>query len=501
MDSAPREIPGYYYDAEKKKYFKVQANHAAPSGSKYTRDDIKKRKETSLKRKRIEEHSQRISTETIKRSNLLQCPLGGKLLQREYGTLPSSRSFVSEHRAVACARLLSRNRLVDVTSYDARFPVSRFARDPWSGNLLVAINTASNYNLLSYLPKKQSRPWQYRLHQRQCNCAMVGYDWVTSLSIGPTGWLLVSSSNPSGESVHISTSRLTNPLDGRSATQYVVDTTTTFCYPGTMVWCSAPCPSATESIFVVGKSSNLLFITGIDSHWNTQTVRMPNTADIMAVEWLTPRVVMAGMTNSLVQFYDLRSQDTATRLQHPHGVYKIRKVDEWRIVVAGAKKNLHMYDLRYGPSGITTRPQPNKPSHISTEPYLTFHGYENDHLSHDELDISPETGLLACSSPSNKIQLFSLNTGKLIMPPPLIPSLPSSFPSAHIQPQARQRRAAEVSNPNRRDVPITHYLYPDKITCLRFENLTEVPTANGAGNTGKPSLLVSAGPIVEEWRM
>ncbi|OJD23354.1 hypothetical protein ACJ73_05291 [Blastomyces percursus] len=483
MDSAAREIPGYFYDAEKKKYFKVQANHAAPSGSKYTRDDIKKRKEASLKRKRIEEHSQRLSTETIKRSNLLQCPLGGKLLQREYGTLPSSRSFVSEHRAAACARLLSRSRLVNVTSYDARFPVSRFARDPWSGNLLVAINTASNYNLLN------------KADPGSTDCIR---DNVTVQWWDMTG---VSSSNPSGESVHVSTSRLTNPLDGRSATQFVVDTATTFCYPGSMVWCSAPCPSATESIFAVGKSSNLLLITGIDSHWNTQTVRMPNTADIMAVEWLTPRVVMAGMTNSLVQFYDLRSQDTATRLQHPHGVYKIRKVDEWRIVVAGAKKTLHMYDLRYGPSGITTRPQPNKSTHISTQPYLSFHGYENDHISHDELDISPETGLLACTSPSNKIQLFSLNTGKLIMPPPLIPSPPSSLPPANIQPQPRQRKAAEVSSPNRRDVPITHYQYPDKITCLRFENLTEVPTANGAGSTGKPSLLVSAGPMVEEWRM
>ncbi|PGH06007.1 hypothetical protein GX51_02598 [Blastomyces parvus] len=501
MDSAPREIPGYYYDAEKKKYFKVQANHAAPSGSRYTSDDIKKRKETSLKRKRIEEYSQRLSTETIKRSSLLHCPLGGKLLQRECGTLPSSRSFVSEHRAAVCARLLSRNRLVDVTSYDAIFPVSKFVRDPWSGNLLVAINTASTYNLLSYLPKKQSRPWQYRLHQRECNRAMVGYDWVTSLSIGPTGWLLVSSSSPNGESVHVSTSRLTNPLDGRSASQYGIDAATTFCYPGSMVWCSAPCPSATESIFVVGRSSDLLLLTGIDSHWNTQIVGMSNTADIMAVEWLTPRVVMAGMTNSLVQFYDLRSQDTATRLQHPHGVYKIRKVDEWRIVVAGAKKNLHMYDLRYGRSGIASRPQPNKSSHSSTEPYLSFHGYENDHICHDELDISPETGLLACSSPSYKIQLFSLSTGKLIMPPPLIPSTPSSPQSTHIQPQARQRRFAEVSSPNRRDMPITHYQYPDKITCLRFENLKEVSTSNGAGNTGKPSLLVSAGSMVEEWRM
>lgn len=56
-----------------------------------------------------------------------------------------------------------------------------------------------------------------------------------------------------------------------------------------------------------------------------------------------------------------------------------------------------MYDLRYTPSGITTRPQPNKLNHTSTKPYLSFPDYANDHISHDELDISPEIGLLACS--------------------------------------------------------------------------------------------------------
>lgn len=97
------------------------------------------------------------------------------------------------------------------------------------------------------------------------------------------------------------------------------------------------------------------------------------------------------------------------------------------------------------------------------------------------------------------------------MPPPLVPShssclsstpnTPLSIPSSRIQLQAHQDVVAEVPNPNRADTPITYYQYQDPITCLRFENLKEVPAANGAGNTGKPSLLVSAGNIVEEWRM
>ncbi|QSS50236.1 WD-40 repeat-containing protein [Histoplasma capsulatum var. duboisii H88] len=278
-----------------------------------------------------------------------------------------------------------------------------------------------------------------------------------------------------------------------------------------MIRCSAACPSLTDSIFVVSNSSDLLLITRTESTWAAKDVKLPNTADVMSVEWLTPRVVIAGMNNSLVQFFDLRSQDTVSRLQHPHGVYKIRKVDEWRIVMAGAKKNLHMYDLRYASSGIARHPQPNKPNHTSTKPYISFHEYENDHISHDELDVSPEIGLLACTSPSKRIQLFSLSTGKLIMPPPLVsshssclsstPNTPLSIPSSRIQLQAHQGGVAEVPNPNRADTPITYYQYQDPITCLRFENLKEVPTANGAGNTGKPSLLVSAGNIVEEWRM
>ena len=67
MDGA--EIPGFYYgicahlnissihllqywqryrkDAEKRKYFRVLANHVAPEGSKYSRQNVKKEKEQS----------------------------------------------------------------------------------------------------------------------------------------------------------------------------------------------------------------------------------------------------------------------------------------------------------------------------------------------------------------------------------------------------------------------------------------------------------------------
>jgi hypothetical protein len=36
----PPSLPGYYFDAEKNRYFKIQANHVAPAGAKYSRQAV-----------------------------------------------------------------------------------------------------------------------------------------------------------------------------------------------------------------------------------------------------------------------------------------------------------------------------------------------------------------------------------------------------------------------------------------------------------------------------
>jgi hypothetical protein len=39
-----RDIPGFYYDPEKKKYFKIQANHKSTPGSQYSKDAVKRKR-------------------------------------------------------------------------------------------------------------------------------------------------------------------------------------------------------------------------------------------------------------------------------------------------------------------------------------------------------------------------------------------------------------------------------------------------------------------------
>ena len=84
----PPILPGFYYDAEKKKYFKIQPNHVASNGSarKYSKVALKQEAEELRERTRREWHQGREEKMRLRRSRVLESPLGGGCgLVRELG--------------------------------------------------------------------------------------------------------------------------------------------------------------------------------------------------------------------------------------------------------------------------------------------------------------------------------------------------------------------------------------------------------------------------------
>lgn len=82
-------LPGFYYDAEKKKYFKIQPNHFAAHGaaSKHSKAALKKGAEEQREHKRRKLYEQLEQTTRLQRSKVLESPLGGGWgLMRELGT-------------------------------------------------------------------------------------------------------------------------------------------------------------------------------------------------------------------------------------------------------------------------------------------------------------------------------------------------------------------------------------------------------------------------------
>jgi hypothetical protein len=49
--SKPRDIPGFYYDPERKKYFKIMSNCSVPNTHPFSKDNIRQRKKQTIQKK------------------------------------------------------------------------------------------------------------------------------------------------------------------------------------------------------------------------------------------------------------------------------------------------------------------------------------------------------------------------------------------------------------------------------------------------------------------
>lgn len=93
----PPALPGFYYDAEKKRYFKIQPNHVAAHGSasKYSKAALEKEAEEQREQKRRKLFEQRETKMKVKRSKVLESPLGGGWgVTRELGVMELDRSTI-----------------------------------------------------------------------------------------------------------------------------------------------------------------------------------------------------------------------------------------------------------------------------------------------------------------------------------------------------------------------------------------------------------------------
>ncbi|KAI7720711.1 hypothetical protein KC353_g1958 [Hortaea werneckii] len=79
------QIPGYYYDEVKKKYFKIQANHVAPAGAKYSKANVNREKRESKRRRLDERQQEHRYGQTVRPSRILSHPLTTASLGREIG--------------------------------------------------------------------------------------------------------------------------------------------------------------------------------------------------------------------------------------------------------------------------------------------------------------------------------------------------------------------------------------------------------------------------------
>ncbi|KAL4979405.1 hypothetical protein BDW66DRAFT_102319 [Aspergillus desertorum] len=466
-----REIPGFYYDSERKKYFAIQANHKSAPGSQYTQDAVKRRRADQEKRQRKARLVQRYEKEKIKRAACLQHPL--IQAQREVGALPVSRLVDHEQRGLAFASQFRRKQLHQFEPWPDQYTIKQVVRNPRSGILIASGHRGGESSVSVCFPDCDQETWTYN---RTMERLLFKEPYrLSSLSLSHTGYILATmDSGPNGDSF-LAPRMLPDPDEGGDYRWPPFFSHPIRIHTASSLWCSAPSPTGDIPRFAVGTSDGLYTLEGFGSYWTLSKKPFPNDkflrnpkkrrtdsshALIAAVEWLSSDVIAAGLKDSTIFLHDVRSGGSAARLQHPHAVTKIRKLDPYRIVVAGIN-SLQMYDIRYPANNLQRDPNPNRNHHTSTRPYLTFSTNCPEVNITSDFDISPELGLLASASPTDNdctVQLYSLRTGEQVFS------------------------------------PLSKHRYRDSIRSVCFESGDQ--SAHGPQT---PSLLVCSEAMVDEW--
>jgi hypothetical protein len=259
---------------------------------------------------------------------------------------------------------------------------------------------------------------------------------ISSISLSPSRTLITTtmgSSHPA--SIHLT--QLVDPQNAASSQPLDTGISTLMRPLGvSTIWTASPnphCTSINETV-AVGTSNGLITLDNESGTWRCSPLVKTNS-DVLALDWLSPTVLAAGLRDTSVMLYDSRNRDSIRRLRHTSPIVGLRRADhESRLVVCGLSNYLAMYDLRMIREAISSDPidlPPNRTnnhkklksrwkrqsvdvlSKPSSKPVLRFE-YSNKYQLPSGFDVQAELGLVAAAEETGDVQIYSLRTGEKV---------------------------------------------------------------------------------------
>jgi WD40 repeat protein len=461
-----QHIPGFYYDEEKKKYFKIQSQAQARGlNLKYSTTNLVKERRKENVQRAANAKTKRIQKERVVRrhaSSFIQTDL-----EREIGFKRRS-VYLQSYWPGACMSGVKTSP-EQITSSDQQGIIRFFDRDPVSKTIYAVCGENRIFrrhylgnDQAANLPNPQSRK---RLRALDTKSRYGYYPWdeigrttstVSSFQYMPTSGALAVTTIGSDRPPVV---QLSDPeRDGPHISQQFTPKSCS------AIWTSAARPPAfhpsssqsntvaaaqTEHLAVGAQQSLLFFTRSHSGSWDSQTA-LPNLhADILALSWLSFNTVAMGCRNGKIHLYDTRSGGSSHVLTHPYAISKLARADDaTRLVCSGLQDTLFLYDLRMP----RLSPQRNRDgtrdinNHHYNEAYFKAihpgnHDYKRrkllnkkafakwsqpvlsyPHTNHDDLDldvaVNARLGLVAASQDlancDKAVRVSNLWTGKTV---------------------------------------------------------------------------------------
>lgn len=384
-----QHIPGFYFDQEKGKYFRIQSQAAARGlDLKYSTSNLVKERRKENVQKTATAKKARTQKERVVRRHahsFVQTDL-----DREIG-FKRRPVYLQNIWPEACMSGVS-STPEPVTSSDDQGVIRFFDRDPVS-RTIYAVCGENHVKRRHYLSDDQAghlqRPEARRRLRALDTQSRYGYHpWdeigrttstVSSFQYMPNSGALalttIGSERP--PIVQLSDPERDGPHIHQNFTPKAC--AAIFCSaarPTSFVSPSHPSSIAASEIehLVVGAQQSLLLFTRSSSGtWDSSTL-LPNLdADILSLEWLSHSTVALGCRNGKIHIYDTRSKRSTHALTHPYAISKIKRADDpTRVLCSGLQDMLFLYDVRM--------PRLSSSRHRDAEPNVDNHHYNTTYF-------------------------------------------------------------------------------------------------------------------------
>ncbi|KAK9238197.1 hypothetical protein V1525DRAFT_375517 [Lipomyces kononenkoae] len=434
-------IPGFYYDEEKRKYFKILPTAASGGSSAfYTSDVVNKRiKSDNEQGKRGKDHANKIS---LAASDTPISPLHAASLSRSLGHAAKAY-YCSVVRATHLTEMGG-----SVTSRGGRRNLEVCA---FVGGLRPTTtlwrNARTDMHILTCMDIRKNaqgleRLWVGNVHgiYKEYNIARCLQE--PSYSIDMTTPFAEFSgpitSITKTDSFGVITAETLNP-DDFNAMLWTPSVTTA----GSTLYrihrfrtdMEARCSAASSESYkmTIGGSDRIsVYQSGPAEHRSIGSCRLPS--DVFTVECLEPHTFLAGLRDASVRILDTRiparGRNQPVALWHASAITKMKIVKEGYLVLAGLEDSLALYDLRFAKAqeqpGLSSQRYQHHPAQYQkwanqqksmSRPVIKYDGYVNEHVFDHGFDISNDKRTLAVADQSRAVKLYSLWTGNQLRSP------------------------------------------------------------------------------------
>ncbi|ETS02155.1 hypothetical protein M419DRAFT_8510 [Trichoderma reesei RUT C-30] len=467
MSDTPREIPGFYWDPEKKRYFKVEKSQTAPPTAQWSSSSVKRREHESQVAEQAAKRQQ-LTKNHVKRSVLTRDAVASGLLARETeidrtaeagrgkrengdvlaaawarevtakGKISFGMSWeLSGHPHMSCFYIVGKESgsksAIAYSALDSQFMVGTYievgrkdenlamTQPPWREPTEAAVVLSRPQR-----PAAGSLPTYNIVH---CShTSSIKYH-------APSNRMLLTSSEPNvGGTLVLFRPPLDDVSSGRNWSLDIDH----MAIPLGKKWCvahqSTPAPAASNLLCVVGTSDGIMSIHSDETpRWLNP--RPPNLGLDARAERPTPRgrfnrprktpfeifsqdfqvdnhnVLFAGGRQPRLWISDLRAPAVEwSSIKHGSSIAHVRSINPYQVIVAGLRDCMSVYDTRF----LQTGEQKDAAGRNASSPVLDFSEYRNQARFDIGWDVCPELNLVASAQDDSTVKLFSLSSGGLV---------------------------------------------------------------------------------------